>query len=148
MILRGSRRDPDKCLSMAAVILMELPIIPMMMSRFMRVKDLSLFASGSINTNSGARFAGETLLTTGTNNGNITFNGATNTFDANSNLRVIANGDLTYNGASATRGELISAKNFFFNGNSNLYGSISAKGNITFNGSASVIGVAPFPPLP
>jgi hypothetical protein len=105
-------------------------------------KDLSLFASGSINTNSGARFSGETLLTTGTSNGNITFNGATSTVDTNSNLRVIAKGDLTYNGASSTRGELISAKNFFFNGSSNLYGAISAKGNITFNGSATVIGVA------
>ena len=35
-------------------------------------QDLSLFASGSINTNSGARFAGDSLLTTGTSNGNIT----------------------------------------------------------------------------
>jgi PKD repeat protein len=105
-------------------------------------RELSLFASGSINTNSGARFTGNTLLATGSSNGNVTFNGATNTVDANSNLRVIANGDLTYNGASNTRGELISAKNFFFNGSSNLYGAISAKGNITFNGSATVIGVA------
>jgi PKD repeat protein/DNA/RNA endonuclease G (NUC1) len=105
-------------------------------------KDLSLFASGSINTGSGARFAGNTLLTTGTNNGNITFNGATNTVDESSHLRVISAGDLNYNGASNTRGELISAKNFFFNGSSNLYGSISAKGNITFNGSATVIGIA------
>jgi hypothetical protein len=111
-------------------------------------KDLSLFASGSINTNSGARFAGETLLTTSSSNGNINFNGATNTVDRNSTLRVIANGDLTYNGASATRGELITAKNFFFNGSSNLSGSIAAKGNITFNGSATVIGIAPFSPFP
>ncbi|MEN9517431.1 MAG: hypothetical protein RLZZ381_19 [Cyanobacteriota bacterium] len=111
-------------------------------------RDLSLFASGSINTNSGARFSGETLLATGTSNGNITFNGATNTVDANSSLRVIANGDLTYNGAAATRGELITAKNFFFNGSSNLYGAIAAKGNITFNGSATVIDIPGFTTLP
>ena len=105
-------------------------------------QDLSLFASGSINTNSGARFAGDSLLTTGTSNGNITFNGATNTIDESSRLRVISAGDLNYNGATNTRGELIAAKNFFFNGSSSLYGSIAAKGNITFNGSATVIGVA------
>ncbi len=112
------------------------------------VANSSIFSSGGINMNSGARFTGNSLLATGSSNGNITFNGATSGVDTSSNLRAIANGDITYNGASNTRGEFVTAKNFFFNGSSSLYGAISAKGNITFNGGATVIGVASNSPTP
>uniref|UniRef100_UPI0039C6F2A7 Ig-like domain-containing protein n=1 Tax=Nostoc sp. CCY 9925 TaxID=3103865 RepID=UPI0039C6F2A7 len=109
-------------------------------------RDLSVFASGSINMNGGARFAGSSLLATGSANGNITFNGATSSINTTDNLKVFSQGDITYNGATNTRGLFLSVKNFIFNGNSSLYGSISAKGNIIFNGQATVIGVAELMP--
>ncbi|OUL33998.1 putative Ig domain-containing protein [Nostoc sp. 106C] len=111
-----------------------------------QARDLSVFASGSINMNGGARFAGSSLLANGSNNGNITFNGATSSTNTNDNLKVISQGDITYNGASNTRGLFLSVKNFTFNGSSTLYGSISAKGNIIFNGKATVIAVAELMP--
>jgi fibro-slime domain-containing protein/RHS repeat-associated protein len=109
-------------------------------------RDLSVFASGSINMNGGARFAGSSLLATGSSNGNITFNGATSSINTINKLKVFSQGDITYNGASDTRGLFLSVKNFIFNGSSTLYGSISAKGNIIFNGQATVIGVAELMP--
>ncbi|OUL29670.1 hypothetical protein BV378_05730, partial [Nostoc sp. RF31YmG] len=111
-----------------------------------QARDLSVFASGSINMNGGARFAGSSLLANGSNNGNITFNGATSSTNTTDSLKVISQGDLTYNGASDTRGLFLSVKNFTFNGSSTLYGSISAKGNIIFNGKATVIAVAELMP--
>ncbi|MDM9580196.1 Ig-like domain-containing protein [Nostoc sp. GT001] len=109
-------------------------------------RDLSVFASSSINMNAGARFAGYTTIANGSSGGNITFNGATTTTSTTDNLKVISAGDITYNGASDTRGLFLSVKNFIFNGSSTLYGSISAKGNIIFNGQATVIGVAELMP--
>ncbi len=109
-------------------------------------RDLSVFASGSINMNGGARFAGNSMLANGSTNGNITFNGATSSINTTDNLKVISQGDITYNGASDTRGLFLSIKNFTFNGSSTLYGSISAKGNIFFNGKATVIAVAELMP--
>ncbi|WP_292745723.1 Ig-like domain-containing protein, partial [Nostoc sp. NMS4] len=109
-------------------------------------RDLSVFASSSINMNAGARFAGYTTIANGNSSGNITFNGATTTTNTTDNLKVISAGDITYNGASDTRGLFLSVKNFTFNGSSTLYGSISAKGNIIFNGQATVIGVAELMP--
>ncbi|MCW5319219.1 hypothetical protein GTQ43_38200 [Nostoc sp. KVJ3] len=109
-------------------------------------RDLSVFASGSINMNGGARFAGSSLLATGSTNGNIIFNGATSSINTTDNLKVFSQGDITYNGVTNTRGLFLSVKNFIFNGNSSLYGSISAKGNIIFNGQATVIGVAELMP--
>ncbi|MEH2058174.1 MAG: putative Ig domain-containing protein [Nostoc sp.] len=109
-------------------------------------RDLSVFASSSINMNAGARFAGYTTIANGSSSGNITFNGATTSTNTTDNLKVISAGDITYNGASDTRGLFLSVKNFTFNGSSTLYGSISAKGNIIFNGQATVIGVAELMP--
>lgn len=108
-----------------------------------QAKDLSAFASGSINTNGGARFAGSTLLVNGSSSGNITFNGATATTNPKDNLKAISQGDITFNGASDTRGTFLTTKNFTFNGKSTLYGSIGAKGNITFNGKATVVAAFP-----
>ncbi|WP_416212597.1 Calx-beta domain-containing protein [Nostoc sp. ChiQUE01b] len=105
----------------------------------LQARDLSVFASGSINMNGGARFAGSTLMANGS--GNITFNGATTTTDTTSNLKVISSGDITYNGAANTRGTFQAVKNFNYNGNSTLFGSIEVKGNITFNSGATVTAV-------
>ncbi|MBD2468818.1 Ig-like domain-containing protein [Nostoc sp. FACHB-145] len=104
-----------------------------------QAKELAVFASGSINMNGGAKFAGTTLLANSSNNGSIIFNGATSSINTTDNLRVISQGDITYNGASNTRGSFLSVKNFTYNGNSTLYGTIGAKGNIIFNGVATVI---------
>ncbi|WP_425365349.1 PKD domain-containing protein [Gloeothece verrucosa] len=103
--------------------------------------NLSVFASGSINMNGGARFSGSTLLANSSNSGSINFNGATTTTDANSQLRVIAQGSIAYNGAANTRGKFLAAKNFTYNGNSTLFGSIEVKGNIIFNAGSTVIGI-------
>ena len=101
--------------------------------------NLSVLASGSINTNSGARFIASTLLANGNSNSSITFNGATTTTNSSSSLRVISAGDITYNANSNTKGTLTAGKNFTFNGNSTLIGSIETKGNIIFNGQATII---------
>ena len=106
-----------------------------------QARDLSVFASGSINMNSGARFAGSTLMASGSSGGNITFNGATTTTDSASNLKVISTGDITFNAAANTRGTFQAVKNFNYNGNSTLFGSIEVKGNITFNTTATITNV-------
>ncbi|BAS59966.1 YD repeat protein (plasmid) [Leptolyngbya boryana NIES-2135] len=104
-----------------------------------QAKNLAAFASGGISTNGGARFDGTTLLVN--NSGDITFNSATKTFDATQNLRVISQGNILYNGATNTRGNFVAAQSFTFNGTSSLYGSIQAKGDITFNGRSSVVAI-------
>jgi RHS repeat-associated protein len=107
-----------------------------------QARNVAVFASGSIDTNGGARFADKNILASGSSTGTIRFNGATSSTNSSDVLRVISAGDITYNGASNTRGFFTSAKNFTFNGNSSFYGTIGAKGNITFNGQATVIYVA------
>lgn len=104
-----------------------------------QASDVSVFASGSINANGGARFSGRSLIANGSSSGSITFDGATKTTNSSDRLTVISQGRITYNGATATRGTFLSGKDFTFNGKSTLYGSIGAKGNIIFNGNATVI---------
>jgi RHS repeat-associated protein len=106
-----------------------------------QTKDVKAFASGSINMNGGATFAGDSLLANNNASGSINFSGATNTINSSDELKVFSPGNITFNGASQTRGKFISGGNFTFNGNSTLYGAISAKGDITFNGNATVVGV-------
>jgi aspartate 1-decarboxylase len=106
-----------------------------------QAQDVSVFASSSINMNGGARFAGKSILATGSTSGNITFNGATASTNISDSLQVISQGNITYNAASNTRGLFLSVNNFTFNGSSTLYGSISAKGNIIFQDRATVVGV-------
>nr|WP_281261737.1 Calx-beta domain-containing protein [Aphanothece hegewaldii] len=103
-----------------------------------QANNVSLFASGSIQMNSNARFSGSSLLANANSNGSINFNGSTTT-DASSNLRVVAQGEINFNGSSQCRGSFVTARNFRYNGNSTLLGSIEAKGNILFNGQATVI---------
>ncbi|AFZ38163.1 outer membrane adhesin like protein (plasmid) [Stanieria cyanosphaera PCC 7437] len=107
--------------------------------------NLSSFASGSINTNSGARFVGNSLLASANPNGSINFNGATTNIDSSSNLKVISSGNIIFNGAAATRGELVAGKNLTLNGNSDLYGEIATRGNITINGGINLIKPNPTP---
>lgn len=104
--------------------------------------DLTVLSSQSINMNGGARFGGESLLATGTNQ-SIQFNGATQTTDPSDFLTVISQGDIAFNGQSDTRGQFLSRGNFTFNGNSTLYGSIDVEWNVFFNGNATVVGIAP-----
>jgi RHS repeat-associated protein len=105
-----------------------------------RSSNLSVLASGSINTNSEARFAGTSLLAAGSQTGTINFNGATTTTSESDKLQVISQGDITYNSTADTRGEFISGKNFTANSKSTIIGGIDAKGNIIFNGQVTVIG--------
>jgi large repetitive protein len=101
--------------------------------------DLRVFASGAVNMNGSAKFNGTyNLIATGTANGNVTFNGSTNSTTGTDQIRVLSGGSITFNGSSNTRGSFMAAGTFTFNGSSTLYGSISTKGNITFNGSATV----------
>jgi RHS repeat-associated protein len=102
---------------------------------------LAVFASGSINANGSAQFAGKNLFATGTTTGNVSFSGSTKTVASTDQLQVIAQGNISLNGASDTRGSFLSAGTITFNGSSTLYGSIAAKGDITFNGSTTVIWV-------
>ncbi|MBD2365063.1 tandem-95 repeat protein [Anabaena minutissima FACHB-250] len=104
-----------------------------------QASNLAIFASGSINMNSQARFSDFTLLAAGSTNSSINFNGATTNTQNNSNLWVISQGDIQFNGASDTRGALQSGRNIIFNGGATLYGKIEAKGNLTFNGTGSVV---------
>ncbi|MGK7884827.1 MAG: putative Ig domain-containing protein, partial [Crocosphaera sp.] len=102
--------------------------------------DLAVFASGTINTNGGSKFGGQSVLAN--NTGDINFNGATKTITEADFLRVVSAGSITYNSSSNTRGEFLSRQNFTFNSSSTLVGSIGAKGNIIFNNGATVIGIS------
>ncbi|AFY56856.1 RHS repeat-associated core domain protein [Rivularia sp. PCC 7116] len=110
-----------------------------------QAKDLSVFASGSINMNSQAKYAGSTLLATLSNNGSINFNGSTASTDSNDNVKVVSQGRITFNAASDTRGSFESVGDFTFNNNSTLYGTINAKGFITFNNGANVVSISDVP---
>ncbi|WP_460203034.1 Ig-like domain-containing protein, partial [Scytonema sp. NUACC21] len=112
----------------------------------LQARELSAIANGSINMNGNARFAGATLLATGSSSGSITFNGATKNTDASNNVRVVSGGSIIYNGSSDTRGYFMSVGDFIFNGTSTLHGKISAKGDITFNGKTTVIHPDAIPP--
>ncbi|MGF1676241.1 MAG: PKD domain-containing protein, partial [Rivularia sp. (in: cyanobacteria)] len=104
-----------------------------------RATNLSVFASGSINMNSQARFTGSTMLATGSTNGSINFNGATTSINGSDNLQVVSAGRIAFNAALNSRGSISSVGDFTFNNNSTLYGTIAAKGNITFNNGANVV---------
>ncbi|KYC37634.1 hypothetical protein WA1_39925 [Scytonema hofmannii PCC 7110] len=112
----------------------------------LQARELSAFANGSINMNGNARFAGATLLATGSTSGSITFNAATKNTDATNNVRVISSGSIIYNGSSDTRGYFMSVGDFTFNGTSTLHGKIGAKGDIIFNGKTTVINPDSIPP--
>jgi hypothetical protein len=98
--------------------------------------NLSIFASGAINMNSQARFGGKTLIANNSNN--ITFDGATKTATNTDTIKVISQGNITFNGASDTRGNFLSKGTFIANGKAFIFGSINAKQNIIFNGGAYV----------
>jgi YD repeat-containing protein len=100
--------------------------------------DVSILASGAINSNAGVIVGGKSQIASG--RGNINFNGSTRTTAIGDELEVIANGNITVNGNSNLRGNFLSTGTFNFNGNSTLYGAIGAKGNIIFNGNVIVIG--------
>lgn len=98
--------------------------------------DISVFASGSINMNGAATFAGDTLIASG---GNVTFRGASKDISTSDTIKVVSQGNITFNGASDTRGVFEAAGKFTSNGQSTIYGMISAKGDIRFNGGVRVV---------
>ena len=104
-----------------------------------KATDVSVFASDLIDMNGAASFAGNTLIASGSNTGNIEFKGSTKDIDANNSIRVVSSGTINFNGSADTRGKFESVGDITFNGQSTLYGTIAAKGNIRFNGGVSVV---------
>jgi hypothetical protein len=61
-----------------------------------------VLSAKEIDTASGARFDGNTILTTKV--GNIAFKGATTNLNSSQNLQVVAHGEIDYRSNLATRG--------------------------------------------
>ncbi|MGF1675600.1 MAG: CARDB domain-containing protein, partial [Rivularia sp. (in: cyanobacteria)] len=104
-----------------------------------KASDLSVFASGSIDMNDAASFAGDSLIASDDSSGGITFRGATEDVDVNNNIRVVSSGDITFDGGADTRGIFESAGDFTSNSQSTIYGEIAAKGDIQFNNGVRVV---------
>ncbi|MBF2015836.1 MAG: hypothetical protein IGS23_11675 [Rivularia sp. T60_A2020_040] len=104
-----------------------------------KASDLSVFASGSIDMNDAATFAGDSLIASDNSSGGITFRGATENINVNNNIRVVSSGDITFDGAADTRGIFESAGDFTSNSQSTIYGAIAAKGDIQFNAGVRVV---------
>jgi murein DD-endopeptidase MepM/ murein hydrolase activator NlpD len=105
-----------------------------------RAVNTSVYSAGGIRMNQGARFAGKNFL--GTQNGDVIFNGATETIGGNDYVKVVAHGDLIFNAAANTRGDFWSTEDFFANRDSSIVGKIRAQQSITFNAHVNVIGAA------
>jgi RHS repeat-associated protein len=111
--------------------------------------DLAVFASGSVNLNGSAKFFGlNNLVATGSANGNVAFNGSTNSITGTDQVRVVSQGSIAFNGSTNTRGSFTSVGSFTLNGNSTIYGLIEAKGNISFNGNTTVFSASIVAPNP
>jgi surface antigen/pimeloyl-ACP methyl ester carboxylesterase len=102
-----------------------------------RAVNTSVYSAGGIRMNQGARFAGQNFL--GTQNGEVIFNGATETIGGNDYVKVVAHGDVIFNAAANTRGDFWSTEDFFANRASTVLGSIRAKQSVTFNAQVRVI---------
>jgi murein DD-endopeptidase MepM/ murein hydrolase activator NlpD len=101
-------------------------------------QNLAVYAARSIHMNQAARFGGKSFL--GTQNGDVIFNGATNTIGGNDYVKVVAHGDLIFNAAADTRGDFWSTEDFFANRDSSIVGKIRAQQSITFNAKINVLG--------
>lgn len=102
--------------------------------------NLRVFSQHSLNINNQANFAGQTTLASA---GSVTFNGSTKAIQASDGtegvgMAVIAEGDITFNGASDTYGAFWAGGNFTYNGNSRLLGGVAVRGNITVNGGIDI----------
>ena len=97
----------------------------------------SVYASGAIRMNQAARFGGKNLLETG--QGDVIFNGATETIGPKDYVKVIAHGDIFLNAAANTRGDFLSSEDFFANRASTIVGKIWVTQSITFNAQVQVI---------
>jgi hypothetical protein len=102
----------------------------------------SVYADG-IRMNQGARFSGKNLLMS--ENGDVIFNGATETIDPRDFVKVVAQGDIFLNAAADTRGEFWSGEDFFANQASTIVGKIRAKQSITFNAPINVVAEVSLP---
>jgi hypothetical protein len=89
-----------------------------------QAKNLTVLSAKEIDTASGARFDGNTILTTKV--GNIAFKGATTNLNSSQNLQVIAHGEIDYRSNLATRGQFLSTGDFVAVASTNIYGSISS----------------------
>jgi Subtilase family len=105
-----------------------------------RLVNSSVYSAGAIRMNQGARFSGKNFL--GTKNGDVIFNGATETIDPKDFVKVLAGGNIFLNAAADVRGEFWSSEDFFANQATTIVGKIRAKQSITFNASVKVIGAA------
>jgi hypothetical protein len=102
-----------------------------------RAVNSSVYSAGAIHMNQGARFSGKNFL--GTQNGDVIFNGATETIDPKDFVKVVAHGDIFLNAGADVRGEFWSSEDFFANGGSTIFGSVRAQQSITFNAQVQVI---------
>jgi hypothetical protein len=97
--------------------------------------NVSILASGSINQNNNAKFAGNTFLANGI--GDINLNSNTQSINTGDNLRIISAGNITFNGNATVRGSFAAKGNFTANGNSEIYGNVVSLGDISFNGKST-----------
>jgi hypothetical protein len=106
-------------------------------------RTVSVLASGSIHMNREARFSGKNLLAT--ENGNVIFDGATETVESKDYVKVVAHGgNIVFNAAANTRGGFWTDRNFIADQPSTLVGKIRAQQDVIFNAAIRVISdVAP-----
>jgi hypothetical protein len=102
-----------------------------------RAVNSSVYSAGAIHMNQGARFSGKNFL--GTKNGDVIFNGATETIDPKDFVKVVAHGDIFLNAGADVRGEFWSSEDFFANRASTIVGKIRATQSVTFNASVQII---------
>jgi murein DD-endopeptidase MepM/ murein hydrolase activator NlpD len=102
-----------------------------------RAVNSSVYSAGAIHMNQGARFSGKNFL--GTKNGDVIFNGATETIDPKDFVKVVAHGDIFLNSGADVRGEFWSSEDFFANRATTIFGSVRAQQSITFNAQVRVI---------
>jgi hypothetical protein len=102
-----------------------------------RAVNSSVYSAGAIHMNQGARFSGKNFL--GTKNGDVIFNGATETIDPKDFVKVVAHGDIFLNAGADVRGEFWSSEDFFANGGSTIVGKIRATQSVTFNAPVQII---------
>jgi hypothetical protein len=102
-----------------------------------RAVNSSVYSAGGIRMNQEARFSGKNFL--GTKNGDVIFNGATETIDPKNFVKVVAHGDIFLNAGADVRGEFWSSEDFFANGGSTIVGKIRATQSVTFNAPVQII---------
>jgi Subtilase family len=101
-------------------------------------ENVQVWAAHSIHMNQGARFAGDNLLVTG--QGDVIWNGATQTMEEGDLVKIIASGNIFWNSTATTRAELWASGNFIANQASEVQGSVYVQGDIILNAKMKFAG--------